>query len=133
MTFCYYFRDRKELTKKCDLSAIVKSNVVNEVLSRSTFSRDSLARLFARTIFEWGVDGRGIKMSIRCAFRSLVSRSFNLLLGFASSRLHDRPLVRKLHLSNRGGAYSLALAFITLFFFPLPRGATKNRKHAVER
>lgn len=54
LTFYYYFRDRKQLAKKRDPSAIVKSNVVNKVLSRSTFSRDSLARLFSRTMLERG-------------------------------------------------------------------------------
>jgi len=47
-------------------STIAESNA----LRWSTFSCD---RSFARTIFERGVDGGRIKMSIRCAFRSLVS------------------------------------------------------------
>jgi len=67
-------------------------------------------------------------MSIRCVSIFRPFRSFNLLLRLASSARARRPLIRKLHLSDRG-AYSLARAFITLFF-PLPQGATENRKRA---
>jgi len=63
-------------------------------------------------------------MSIRCVFRSLVSVVQPASLHFISSRA---PPTRPKIAPFKSGRL-LALAFIALFF-PLPRGATENRKH----
>lgn len=114
------------------------------VARRCTSSRDR-SRARSRDILERGVDGERIKVSIRCAFRSLsVGRSTCPFRRFAFSRVssstphtcvhrrtqsfaRDRPLVRKLHLSETGRL--LARSPLSPCFFRCLQAPPENRKY----